>query len=87
MQSFLINNLQQKQTVNNTPNQYQNQLLLDELLKKKAQVGDLQKENLHLANEYLKVKDNKSQSTPIKVLEEMVKDKNQVKNTTLNKPP
>lgn len=81
MQGMLLNQMQHKQQApspQEVDNQLQTQTLMGELMKKKSRVVDLEKENRQLAEEYLKAKAGSDSAKPARVLEEMVKDKNQV---------
>jgi hypothetical protein len=77
LQGMLLNQMQNNQRM---PNQHEfdNQALVQELIKKKGKVDQLEKENRDLAQEFLKSKNEPKDSKPVVVLQEMVKEKNQV---------
>ena len=75
LQGMLLNQMQNNQ---NIAPQFDNQNLVQELIKKKGRVSELEKENRNLAQEFIKSKNESKDSAPVVVLQEMVKDKNQV---------
>ena len=56
----------------------ENYALINDLLMKKDRIGQLEKENMQLAGEYLKAREKGKEGRPLAVLEQMVKDKNEV---------
>ena len=81
MQFLLLQKSQNEQNqTQRAPPEPDNNMLIHELIKKKTQIGDLEKKNNHLAEEYVKAKGKFHESRPARVLEEMVKNKNEVKN-------
>ena len=78
MQQLILNQNRKPEPQIPPQNQIETNILLQELIQKKTQIGDLQKENQELADNYVKVKGNLSESRPARVLEQMVRDKNEV---------
>lgn len=78
MQQLLLNQNHPQETPKPVQNQVDTNILLHELIQKKTQIDHLQKENNHLAENYVKIKGNFNDSRPARVLEQMVKDKNEV---------
>ena len=56
----------------------ENLVLLQELLMKRQQVGTLENENKNLVHQFLKSKQERTGTLPVKVLEQLLKDKNEV---------
>jgi hypothetical protein len=79
LQGMLLNQMQNNRPMQNQNHDDNHQVLIQELRKKKGIVNQLEKENQNLAQEFIKAKQEKKDSKPTIVLQEMVKEKNQVK--------